>query len=560
MNIRITQLLISVSVLCLTACTAVEKTRGSGTSEVHGFELILEGGSVWEGNSSQPFTADIGIRGDRIAAIGDLTGLNAEQRIAVDGLDVVPGFIDIHSHAVRDTRNKSGLFTHPDAENYIRQGVTTVIGGPDGSSDLSIAELLDDLKSAPAAINFGTFIGHNTVRNAVMSRANRAPTNEELEAMKRLVKIGMLDGAFGLSSGLKYIPGAYSETEELVELARVAGVYGGIYISHMRDEGLDLIKSVKEAIRIGEEGELPAQITHHKVMGVDMWGGSIDTLALIDAANARGVDVSSDQYPYTASSTGISVLFPAWSLSGGRDVQLARLHDPEARARIKEGIVFNLVHDRVGNDPSRVAIANCEWDTSLNGKNFAEILAERGLAVNMDKAADLALEIQENGGCSGVFHAMSEEDVARIMQHPRTMIASDGGIFVAGEGVPHPRNYGSFARVLGYYVREKKIISTGEAIHKMTKMPAERIGLHDRGRIEVGAFADIAVLDLNRVRDHATFEQPHQLSTGVRHVLVNGVLVLRDGEMTGQRPGRPLRSSSYLRKNPFRNTNAAQQK
>ena len=352
----------------------------------------------------------------------------------------------------------------------------------------------------------------------------------------------MLDGAYGLSSGLKYIPGAYSKTEEVIELARVAGQFGGIYISHMREEGLDLIKSVEETIRIGEEGNVPAQITHHKAMGVEMWGSSIETLALVDAANARGVDVSSDQYPYAASSTGISVLFPAWSLAGKREVRLARFKDPETRVRIKEGIVYNLIHDRGGDDPSRVAIANCDWDTSLNGKNFAQVLRERGQAVNMDTAADLALELQERGGCSGVFHAMSEEDVARIMKHPRTMIASDGGIHMPGEGVPHPRNYGTFARILAYYVRDKQLISTGEAIYKMSKMPAQRIGLNERGRLEVGAMADIAVLDLDTIQDHASFDQPHQFATGVQHVLVNGVMVLKDAQMTGQRPGRSLRS------------------
>ena len=542
MNIRIPQVLLAVSISCLTACASVDETPGIDSDDKQHFSLVLEGGSIWKGSGSKPYFADIGIRGDRIAAIGDLSGYGAAQRIVVSGLDVVPGFIDIHSHAVRGARDKSGLFTHPDAENYIRQGVTTVIGGPDGSSDLSIAKLLSDLENTPASINFGTFIGHNTVRNEVMGREDRAPDLEELEAMKQLVKTGMLDGAYGLSSGLKYIPGAYSETEEVVELARVAGEYGGIYISHMREEGLDLIKSVKETIRIGEEGGLPAQITHHKAMGPEMWGASIETLALVDAANARGVDVSSDQYPYAASSTGISVLFPAWSLAGTREKQLARFEDPETRTRIKQGIVSNLIHDRGGNDPSRIAIANCEWDTSLNGKNFAEILAERGQPINMDAAADLALEIQTNGGCSGVFHAMSEEDVARIMQHPRTMIASDGGIYVAGEGVPHPRNYGSFARVLAHYVRDKEVIPAGEAIHKMTKMPAERIGLHDRGRVEVGAMADIAVLDLDTVQDHATFQNPHQYATGVKHVLVNGVIVLKDSEMTGKRPGRSLRS------------------
>ena len=529
---------VAAFVFLFTACTPVSKTT---PEENQALDLVLEGGSVWKGWGSHPIVADIGVSGDRIVAIGDLSSHIAQQRIAVDGLAVVPGFIDIHSHAVRGTRDKSGLFTHPDAENYIRQGVTTVIGGPDGGSELSIAKLLGDFENAPASINFGTFIGHNTVREAVMGREDRAPTATELESMKQLVETAMQEGAYGLSSGLKYIPGAYSETSELIELAEIAGQFDGIYISHMREEGLDLIKSVEETIRIGEEAGLPAQITHHKAMGVEMWGSSVKTLALIDAANARGVDVTSDQYPYAASSTGISVLFPAWSLAGTREEQLVRFKDPETRARIKEGIVFNLVHDRGGDDPSRIAIADCDWDKSLNGKNFTEILIERGQAVNMDTAADLALEIQENGGCSGVFHAMSEQDVIRIMQHQDTMIASDGGIFVPGEGVPHPRNYGSFARVLAYYVRDTRVLSTGEAIYKMSKMPAERIGLGNRGRIEVGSMADIAVIDLATVQDHASFDDPHQFATGVELVLVNGVIVLKESQMTGERPGRALR-------------------
>lgn len=538
MNSRLIRIGLAALVLVVVACTPAAKPE---SVETRSFNLVLEGGSVWKGWGSKPLVADIGIRGDRITAIGDLSGLAAEQRISVDGLAVVPGFVDVHSHAVRGTREESGIFKHPNAENYIRQGVTTVIGGPDGGSELSIGTLLNDLENTPASINFGTFIGHNTVREAVMGREDRAPTTVELNAMKQLVKRAMQDGAFGLSSGLKYIPGAYSETGEVIELAKISGAYGGIYISHMREEGLDLIKSVEETIRIGEEANLPAQITHHKAMGVEMWGASAETLALVDAANARGVDVSSDQYPYAASSTGISVLFPAWSLAGTREVQLARLSDPETRARVKEGVVFNLIHDRGGDDPSRIAIANCEWDVSLNGKNFAEVLVERGQPVNMDAAAELAMEIQENGGCSGVFHAMSEDDVARIMQHPRTMIASDGGIYVAGEGVPHPRNYGSFARVLAYYVRDTQTLSMGEAIYKMSKMPAQRIGLSDRGRIQVDAMADIAVMDLDRVQDHASFDKPHQYATGVLHVLVNGELVLKNGQMTGKRPGRSLR-------------------
>jgi len=537
-SFRICRLVAGLLLLCSTI-TFAQMSQGNQDQP---FSVILEGGSVWKGSGSSARTQDIGIREDRIVAIGDLSGMQADQRVDVTGLAVVPGFVDIHSHATRQSRKKSGLFLHPDAENYIRQGVTTAIGGPDGGSAVDIGKQLGDLEATPAAINYGTFIGHNTVRIEVMGRENRAPTAAELESMKTLVKTAMLEGAFGLSSGLKYIPGAYSNTEEVIELAKVAGQYGGIYISHMREEGLDLLTSVKETIRIGEEGGLPAQITHHKAMGVEMWGASKQSLELVDQANGRGVDVSSDQYPYAASSTGISVLFPAWSLAGGRDEQLARFNDPETRAKVKEGIVFNLVHDRGGDDPSRVAIANCDWDKSLNGKDFAEILAERGQPINMEAAADLALQIQENGGCAGIFHAMSEEDVARIMQHPRTMIASDGGIYVAGEGVPHPRNYGTFARVLAYYVRDTQTISAGEAIYKMSKFPAQRIGLNDRGRIEIGAMADIAVLDLSTVQDHATFEDPHQYASGVKHVLVNGVFALKDGQMTGARPGRPLRS------------------
>lgn len=539
MRFKLIYLWFAVIVLSLNACAPISTTE---PEETRSFSIVLERGDVWKGWGADPVVADIGISGDVITAIGDLSGQSADMRISVEGLAVVPGFVDIHSHAVRGSRKTSGLFKHPDAENYIRQGVTTVIGGPDGSSDLSISHLLTDFEDTPASTNFGTFIGHNTIRAAVMGREDRAPTATELDDMRQLVEAGMRDGAFGLSSGLKYIPGAYSETSEVIELAKIAAQYDGIYISHMREEGLDLIKSVQETIRIGEEADLPAQLTHHKVVGVDMWGASVATLALVDAANSRGVDVSIDQYPYTASSTGISVLLPAWSLAGTREVRLARLRDPETRARIKEGIISNLTHDRGGNDPARVAIANCDWDTSLNGKNLAEILKQRGQMVDMGTAAELVMEIQENGGCFGVFHAMSEEDVSRIMQHPRTMIASDGGIHIPGEGVPHPRNYGTFSRVLAHYVRETHTISAGEAIYKMSKWPAQRIGLQDRGRLQVGAMADIAIMDLNLVQDHADFDNPHQYSSGVLHVLVNGEWVLKDGQMTGARPGRALRS------------------
>jgi N-acyl-D-amino-acid deacylase len=505
-------------------------------------DVILEGGTVYSGDGSAGFTADVGIYGDRITAVGDLSAREAARRIDVTGLAVTPGFVDIHSHAVRRSIEKSGIFLWPDAENYIRQGVTTAIGGPDGSSWYPISELFSMLEESPSAVNFGTFVGHNTLRELAMGRADRAPTAGELEAMKGMTGTAMKEGAYGLSSGLKYIPGAYSQTEEVIELARVAGGHGGIYITHMREEGVGLVESVGETIRIGEEGNLPAQITHHKAMGKLTWGKSVETLAMVDAANARGLDISSDQYPYAASSTGIDVLFPAWSLAGDEETRQNRYRDPDTRASIKAGIIDNLVNDRGGNDPSRVAIANCRWDTSLNGKNLAEVLQDRGLDVTMPNAAELALELEENGGCSAVYHAMSEQDVVRIMQHQRTMIASDGGIHMPAADVPHPRNYGSFARVLGRYVREQGVLSFSQAIHKMSRMPADRIGLSQRGRIETGAFADIAVLNPETVIDRATFQNPHQLSVGVHHVFVNGVSVLFEGVMTGERPGRVLKN------------------
>lgn len=505
------------------------------------YTVILERGTIYDGTGSAPFVADVGLIGDRIAAIGNLQAAQAALRLKVEGLAVAPGFIDIHSHAVRDSPETSGIFRQPLAENYIRQGVTTVFAGQDGSSPLPIGEFLARFDLTPAAINLGLFVGHGSVRRAVMGNENRAPTAEELEQMKALVAQAMEEGAWGLSSGLKYVPGAYARTEEVIVLARVAARYGGIYITHMRDEGLQVLESVKETIRIGREGGLPAQITHTKVIGPRMWGKSRALLRLVDEALTAGLDISMDQYPYTASSTGISVLFPAWALEGDREAQVARLQDPDTRRKIKEAVLFNLREDRGGGDPSRVQLAFCRWDTTLNGKNLAQVLEEQGRPVTVEEAAELVLEIQERGGCMGIFHAMSEEDVERIMQHPRTMICSDGGIPDPGVGVPHPRNYGAFARVLARYVRERGLLSPEAAIHKMTGLPAWRLNLKDRGVLRPGAYADVVVLDLARVQDRATFTHPHQYAEGVVHVFVNGQAVLLHGQLTGTRPGRALR-------------------
>ena len=500
------------------------------------YHLVLEGGTIYDGRGGEPYRADVGIVGDRITAIGDLEGARAAERLDVSVLAVTPGFIDIHSHAV------GGVFRHPLAENYVRQGVTTVIEGPDGSSPLPIGDFLARIDLHPPAINFGLTVGHGTIRNQVMGNEDRAPTEDELEAMKHLVEQAMSEGAFGLSTGLKYVPGAYATTEEVIALARVAARFGGFHVSHMREEGLELLAAVEETIRIGEEGGLPTQLTHHKVVGAPMWGASEQSLALVDAARSRGVDVTIDQYPYTASSTSLSILFPAWSLEGEPEDLLARLRDPDTRARIKAGVALSLRVDRGGGHPKNVVISQCEWDPSLNGMSLADILARRG--ENQDDlaaAAELALELQEKGGFSGIFHAMQEQDVIRIMRHPQTMIASDGGIVAPGEGVPHPRNYGTFARVLGHYARDEGVLSLPEAIRKMSSLPADRLGLADRGRLGIGGVADIAVFAVDEIDDPAAFGDPHHYAKGARHVLVGGVFVLLESEVTGARPGRALR-------------------
>jgi dihydroorotase/N-acyl-D-amino-acid deacylase len=506
------------------------------------YDVIIAGGTVYTGEDREGAAADVAISGERIAAVGDLSTAEANLRVDAEGLAVVPGFIDIHSHAVRSS-NTDGIFRWPDAENQIRQGVTTVIGGPDGGSPLPITETFAALEQSPASVNFGTFVGHGSIRELIVGEDDRPPTDDELDAMRDQVRQAMEQGAYGLSSGLIYTPGRFASTEEVIELARVAGEHGGIYISHMREEGLDLLKSVAETIRIGEEGGLPTQLTHHKVVGAPMWGKSVETLRLVDEAIGRGVDVSIDQYPYTASSTSLTILFPGWSLDGGREALLERMADPEQRARIRAEIVYRIETDRGGNDPANVVLANCPHDTSVNGLNLSELLRQQEREVSKDNAAELLMELVTAGNCSAVFHAINEEDVVRIMQHPRTMPASDGGIEGPSERVPHPRNYGTFARVLGRYVRELGVMPFHTAIHKITRLPAERIGLDDRGRIEQGAIADIAVLDPATVIDKATFEDPHQYAEGLHHVFVSGEAVLLDGQMTGARPGRILRST-----------------
>jgi dihydroorotase/N-acyl-D-amino-acid deacylase len=505
------------------------------SSQTQTYDLILRGGRVVDGTAAPWYRADVAIRGDTIARIAPSIPDGGARVVDVSGLVVAPGFIDIHTHARR------GIFELPSADNYTRQGVTTLVEGPDGGSPLPLKPFLDKVAAQGISPNFASFIGQGTIRSEVIGEADRKATAAEIEKMRALVRQGMEEGAFGLSSGLFYVPGIFTPTAEVVELAKVAGQMGGIYISHMRNEASGVVDSVRETIAIGEQGGLPTQVTHHKVVGKAYWGRSVDTLKLVDEARARGVDATIDQYPYTASSTNVgSALLPSWALEGGRDATLKRLKDPATRAKIKAETVAIIRDERGGGDPKNVVIAANQWDPAMAGKNLSEVTASRKLPVTLENAAETALWIVEQGNAQGIFHAIGEEDLQRILVHPATMIASDGEVAVFGRNHPHPRSYGTFVRVLGLYARDKKLLPLETAVQKMSALPAQRLGLTDRGVLRSGLKADIAVFDAARVRDTATFEKPHSYAEGVAYVLVNGQLIVERGAMTSARAGRVL--------------------
>jgi N-acyl-D-amino-acid deacylase len=499
------------------------------------FDLVIRHGRIVDGTGSPWYLGDIAVRNDTIVRIAPRIDTPATRTIDAAGKVVAPGFIDIHTHARR------GIFQVPTAENYVRQGVTTLIEGPDGSSPLPIKPFLDRVAALKVSPNFALFVGQGTIRDEVIGPVNRKATDAELEKMRGLVRAGMEDGAFGLSSGLFYVPGTFTPTAEVIELAKVAGRMGGIYISHMRDEANGILASVRETIEIGEKGGLPTQVTHHKIIGKANWGKAVDTLRLIDEARARGVDATLDQYPYTASATSIqAALMPAYALEGGREAVLKRLQTPGMRNELRKETARLIAEERGGGDPNNVQLSRCDWDHSLDGKRLGEVTKERGLEPTIDNAAETVFWIVEKGGCGGIFHAIEEQDLQRILRHPATMIGSDGEVPIFGQANPHPRSYGTFVRVLGRYVRELKVITLEDAVRKMSSFPAQRIGLADRGVLREGMKADIAIFDADTVRDTATFERPHQYAEGVMSVLVNGQVVFEGGKMTAARPGRVL--------------------
>lgn len=518
------------------------------------FDFIIKDGQVIDGSGAPPVRADVGIKDGRIAAVGMLDG-EATETIDAAGLIVAPGFIDMHSHS------DFALLVNPLAESKVRQGVTTEVIGNCGSSAapvkeetldllkeqvdldsleiewdwLSMDDYLDRLKERGVALNVIPLIGHGTVRAAVMGFDDRVPTEAELAEMKNLIIQAMEDGARGLSTGLIYAPGCYARTEELIELSKVVAGYGGIYSSHIRGEGKTLIDAVTEAIRIGQEAGLAVQISHHKAAGQENWGKVTQSLELIDRARAAGLDISADQYPYIAASTGLSASLPPWMHVGGKVGLLERLRDPMVRRRLRQEMTVPTGHWE------NVKISYCKINKGYEGMSVQEVAALRGTDPH-ETVFDLLLAEEATVGI--VSFAMTEADVRTVMQHRAVMIGSDGSALatygILNRGKPHPRNYGTFPRVLGKYVREEKILSLEGAIRKMTALPAEKLGLKDRGMIAEKMWADITIFNRENVRDNATYIDPHRYPDGIEYVLVGGSVVIERGEHTGTLAGRVL--------------------
>ena len=498
------------------------------------YDLVIRNARIIDGAGGPWFRGDLAVRGDTIAAMGRLGDVEARREIDASDLVLAPGFIDIHNHS------RGNILDHPAAENLLRQGVTTIVEGNDGGSPLPLDRHFDEVRKARPAVNYASFVGHGSIRREVIGAMDRKATLEEIEQMRSITRRAMQDGAWGVSSGLFYLPGMFASTEEVAELGKVAAEYGGMHISHMRNEAEKLLDSVSETIAIGERGGLPTQLTHHKAVGKAHWGMSEQSLALVDEARARGVDVTIDQYPYTASHTGTAALFPPWVQEGGKDKMLERLADPAQRPRAREDVAKSIEHNRGGGDPKNIQFTVCKFDPSLSGKTLADATRLAGREVTFSNAAETAIEIQEKGGCSAIYHAIGEEDVLRIMAHPATMIASDGGIVPFGEDVPHPRNYGTFPRVLGRYVRELHVLTLEQAVQKMTSFPAGRLGMWDRGLLRPGLKADLVVFDPDTIADKSVFGDPHHYAEGISYVVVNGEVVLDGGKMSGERSGRVL--------------------
>jgi N-acyl-D-amino-acid deacylase len=497
------------------------------------YDIAIINGRIVDGTGNPWFYGGVAIKADRIVKVGAIDPQRAARIIDAKGMIVAPGFIDVHTHV------EGSLFDNPTADNFVYMGVTSLVTGNCGSSDLQVGDFLAKLEAKGISTNLATLVGHGSVRREVMKEEDRDPRPEELDRMRAIVERAMREGAVGMSTGLIYVPGTYAKTAEVVELAKVVARYGGIYATHMRDEGNKVTDSITESLTIGEQAGLPVDISHFKVSSKKRWGDSRTTCQMVADARARGQQVTVDQYVYTASSTSLNTLLPSWALEGGREKAKARLDDPATRAKIKSEMIDS-IHQSGFNDFSYAVVSGYRVEPSYEGKSITEITKLARGKSGPEEEAEQIITMYLAGSAGMIYHKISEPDVERIVTQPYTMIASDSGVIRMNEGAPHPRGYGNNARVLAMYVREKKLLGLEDGIRKMTSLPASTFKLWDRGLIRPGMAADLVIFDANKVVDRATFDKPHHYAEGFACVLVNGKPVIEDGKHTRATPGRAL--------------------
>ncbi len=508
-------------------------------ASAHDYDVILRNGTLIDGTGAPGRVADLAIKDGRIAAIGKVRG-GAASVVDAKGLAVAPGFIDVHSHADRN------LGSRPTGINYLRMGVTTVVTGNCGGSPVNIAETFAKYEKNGIGLNTAILIGHNSVRRKAMDGSfNRPPTPEELDQMKALVDQAMKDGAVGLSTGLWYVPGTYSDSEEVVELAKVAAAHGGIYASHMRDESTKIRDSLDELFRVAREAKIPAHVSHIKLWGASSWNQADEILGLIGKARAEGLRITQDQYVYTAASTGVSVYIPSWSRESGPESFETKLANPEFKEKVIAGMKDILKLEGFP-DYSHVVIVSFGDDPALSGLNIKQAALKLRGADALEDQIEILLDLHQKGGASGVFHCMNEKDLQRFLSDPHTMLAADASVrqSALSPSMPHPRGAGNNARLLGRYVRELKVLTLEDAVRRMTSLPAQTFGIKNRGALKKGAWADVVVFDPATVADHATFENPQPFATGFKHVFVNGVEAVTADNLTEARAGRVIRHNA----------------
>ncbi len=495
------------------------------------YDLLITGGRVIDGSGNPSFFADIAVKNGKIVKVGRNLGVG-NQTLDAKGMVVAPGFIDVHTHAENVTRLR-------DAENYIRMGVTTIVVGNCGSSVPNVASFLQEV-DRKVAVNVATLVGHNTIRSAAMGGSfDRPPSNAELAQMRTAVDNAMRQGACGLSTGLIYLPGTFAKTDEIVSLAKVANNYDGIYATHMRNESDEVVKALNEAFAIGRGSGIRIQISHLK-LGKAGWGNTDAVLETLRKAREQGLDVTQDQYVYTASSTNLTQMIPSWAREGGREKFKQRLRDSAVKQKMIDEMKKNL-ELRKDSDYGYAVVARLASNMQLNGLTIPEATKRVKGDDSLDNQMEFIFDVEAAGGGAGIFFGMNEEDIKTFMQLPSTMFAADGSCREFGKDVPHPRSYGNNARVLGRYVREMKAIPLEDAIRKMTSLPANSFRFRDRGLIKPGMAADIVVFDPQKVADKSTYADPHHYAVGFKHVVVNGTAVIKDTKRTGKRPGMALK-------------------